>query len=236
MLKFKKLEQLVDKVYLSNKPYLSKFLDESEINYLSNHSKINIEFYGGFDNCKKKRAFLFPKDYDITPNFNLTVFKINYNKRFSSIHHKHVLGTLMALGIARDVIGDIVIGDDIYFAVTNEIKEFILNDFKVINQTTITLEETNDIIEIKDNFIEKEISASSLRVDLIVSNVYNLSRNQITDFVDKDYILINNQVVNKSFKQVNLNDTITCRTKGKFKIINISEGRNKLRIKINIYT
>lgn len=236
MLKFKKLEQLVDKVYSSNKPYLSKFLDESEIDYLSNNNKINIDFDGGFKNSKKKRAFLYPNDYDVNPNFNLTVFKIIYNKRFSTLQHKHVLGTLMSLGIARDVIGDIVVDDDIYFSVTNEIKEFILNEFKVINHTTITLEEVYSKIEIKENFIEKEISASSLRADLVVSNIFNLSRNQINDFFDKDFILINNQVINKSFKQINLDDTIVCRTKGKFKVINISEGRNKLRVKVKIYT
>ncbi len=237
MLKFKKLEQLVDKVYSSNKPYLSKFLDESEVDYLSKTNKINIEFNGGFLNSKKRRAYLYSKDYDITPNFNLTVFKIVYNKKFATIEHKHVLGTLMSLGIARDVIGDIVIDNDIYFSVTNEIKEFIITNFKVINHSTITLEEVEYDIELKDSFIEKEITANSLRVDLIVSNIYNLSRNQVNDFFDKDYILINNQVVNKCFKQVNLNDTIICRTKGKFKITNIQEGRNnKLKITINIYT
>ncbi len=236
-LKFKKLEQLVDKVYSSNKPYLSKFLDESEVTYLSKFNKINIEFFGGFNHSKKNRAFLSSKDFDVTPNFNLTVFKIIYNKKFTNIEHKHVLGTLMALGIARDVIGDIVVDNDIYFSVTNEIKEFIIQNLKVINKASIILEEVYDLIEIKENFIEKEITASSLRIDLIISNVFNLSRNAINDFFDHDYVLLNNITVNKSFKTVNLNDVIICRTKGKFKIVNIlnSTRNNKYKILIYIY-
>ncbi|MFI3252240.1 MAG: YlmH/Sll1252 family protein [bacterium] len=237
ILKFKKLEQLVDKVYSSNKPYLSKFLDESEVQYLSKFNKINIEFYGGFTHSKKNRAFLSPKEFEVKSNFNLTVFKVVYNKKFTTIEHKHVLGTIMALGIARDVIGDIVVDNDIYFAVTNEIKEFVVQNLKVINRASVSLEETNDSIEIKENFIEREITASSLRIDLVVSNVYNFSRNQINDFFDQDYILLNNDIVNKSFKTVNINDIIICRKKGKFKIVNIinSSRNNKHKILIHIY-
>ena len=35
-----------------------------------------------------------------------------------NIQHQHVLGTLMSLGIERDQLGDIMIGDEIQFILT----------------------------------------------------------------------------------------------------------------------
>ncbi len=234
MLKFNKLEQLIDKVYLNNRPYLTKFLDESEINYLKTHhyNKVNIEFDGGFTNSKRARALITPLDYELH-DFKLTVFKVVYNKKFASLEHKHVLGTLMTL-ISRDMIGDIYIDENIYFSCTNEVKEFLLLNFKVINKSSIILEEYTKEVFIKEVFEEKEITANSLRVDLIVSEVYNLSRNKVDEYFQKELVFINNQVVLKSFKQVVEGDIITCRGKGKFVISSVIH-RNKYRLKINLY-
>ena len=235
----KKILSDINKVE-SGRVVLLDFLDDNEgsiLEDLCEKNKIPYCKYGGFINSDRNRYIL--SLYEIEKaDFKINVYRINYNKRYYDIEHKHVLGTLMSLGIKRKTIGDIVITDkkDIYFSCTNEISKYILNELEFINRAKIELEEIDYEIENAINYEEKEILTSSYRLDGVISGVYNLSRSKSLEMITSGLVYVNHVLnMNVSFN-VSEDDEINVRHYGKFKVGelvgNTRSGRNKIKVLI----
>ncbi|WP_312095293.1 YlmH/Sll1252 family protein, partial [Niallia sp.] len=83
-------------------PKLTDFLDPREQKVLSliigDHREVKYAFFGGHEQTERKRAILYPDYYDVTKeDFNLSLLEVNYPKKFVTIEHPHVLGSLMSL-------------------------------------------------------------------------------------------------------------------------------------------
>ena len=217
----KKILSNINKV-LDGKVVLLNFLDETEASILEdicNKEKIPYYRYGGIENSDRNRYILSNYAVEDT-DFKISIYKINYNKRYYNIEHKHVLGTLMSLGIKREVIGDIVIDEkkDIYFACTNEISKFLTTELQFINKAKIELEKIDYNIKNIINYEEKEVLVSSYRLDCVISGVYNISRNKSLEII-KDGLVYINHINNMNVSHmVNIGDEINVRHYGKFKI------------------
>lgn len=232
----KKILSYIDRVY-DGKEILLNFLDETEsaiLEEVCRYEKVPFYKYGGIENSERNRYVLSNYDVD-NENFKIVVYKINYNKRYYSIEHKHVLGTIMGLGIKREALGDIIIDDknDIYFACTKEISKFIELNLEFINKAKIELEVIDYVVSNKINYEEKEILTSSYRLDGVISGVYNLSRSKSQELIKEGLVYINHiNNMNVSFI-VSEGDEINVRHYGKFKVdklLNITRsGRYKIK-------
>ena len=72
-------------------------------------------------------------------DFELTLFELQYPKKFVTIQHQHVLGTLMSLGIQRDQLGDIIVGEDIQFVLTKQLESYIISELTRIKEPQLNL-------------------------------------------------------------------------------------------------
>jgi len=234
----KKIYSYINKV-LDGKEVLLNFLDENEamiLEEICTKEKIPYYKYGGIEDSSRNRYILSNYDVD-NDNFKIIVYKINYNKRYYSIEHKHVLGTLMSLGIKREVIGDIIIDDnkDIYFSCTKEISKFINTELEFINKAKIELEEINYPIKNIIRYEEKEILVSSYRLDCVISGVYNISRNKSLEII-KDGLVYINHINNMNVSHiVNIGDEINVRHYGKFTIDRFLSITRSNRYKIVVH-
>lgn len=70
---------------------------------------------------------------------NSTLFELQYPKKFVTIQHQHVLGTLMSLGIQRDQLGDIIVGEDIQFVLTKQLESYIISELTRIKEPQLNL-------------------------------------------------------------------------------------------------
>lgn len=219
---------------------LYDFLDDNEgsiLEDLCNKNKIPFYKYGGIIDSDRNRYLL--SLYDVDNNdFKINVYRVDYNKRYYEIEHRHVLGTLMGLGIKRKTIGDIVINDkkDIYFACTEEISKFIINELEFINKAKIELEKIDYEIRNVINYEEKEILTSSYRLDGIISGVYNLSRSKSLEMITSGLVFVNHVLNMNVSYNVSEDDEINVRHYGKFKVGNLlgntRSGRNKIKVLI----
>lgn len=224
----------------NKKVILTKFLDLREqeiISYLVNNDNyIKVYFNGGYQDSEMKRALFLHNDIPYSNDlFNLRIYQIEYNKKFLNISHRNILGTLMSLGITRDNIGDIIHNDDAYFITTQEISEFIINSFNTINKVPISLKEI-PIIEfnVDLNYQEKNIIVNSLRLDLIISHTYNISRNKANDLIIGSFVKINHIMVDNNSYKCKINDIISVRTKGRMKILSINGKTKKDKISLKV--
>ena len=88
------------------------FLTPSQIEIVKNilGKEVNYKFYGG-EEYQRVKVYKNNEREDK----GVTCFKIIYNKNFGSVEHRSILGSLLSLGIKREVIGDIYVGDEVYY-------------------------------------------------------------------------------------------------------------------------
>ena len=129
---------------------------------------------------QKKRAIIAPLYFKPQPeDFELTLFELQYPKKFVTIQHQHVLGTLMSLGIQRDQLGDIIVGEDIQFVLTKQLESYIISELTRIKGASVKLNSipTEDMIQSEENWKVHSTTVSALRLDVVLKEMIHKSRN-----------------------------------------------------------
>lgn len=221
---------------------LTKFLDDtssSELRKIKTH-EFKVFFYGGYNEAERTRAILVSSDY-INPSFDefeIRVLEITLSSNIRPVSHRHVLGTLMAQGIKRETLGDIIINDNkVYVFVVSEMVNFIINNIFEINQIGVSIKEIeiSDLV-IKDNSEEKLINIASMRLDALVARVQNFSRNDACEVIKKGLVQVNHiECLNSSYS-IKINDLISIRHFGRVQIKEIvtTTKKDRLVVKVNI--
>lgn len=210
---------------------LLNFLDDAHLGVLKSQiiNDNNVYYYGGFKNADTLRAIISPYEV-LNEDFKIVVFKIIYNKKYYEIGHRNVLGSLMNLGIKRECIGDIVINDDIFFACTEEISDYIKDNLNYIGNAPVNLEKIDYEVENVIKYESKEYFITSLRIDNIISAAYNLSRKESHDMIINGLVFINHVLCLNPSKDIKLGEEISVRKKGRVKLSQIGGNTKSGRI------
>lgn len=234
----KRVQAYVEKAY-NGGVGLFPFLDEPRIEIILSEIKRNpkvfVEFYGGILNSDRVRAILssYPVEKE---DFKITVFQIIYNKQFNTVSHRSILGSLLALGIKRECIGDIVIdeGNNAYFATTKELEQFLIDEFHSVGKTPVELKKTDYPIENKIRYESKVYFLASLRLDAVISAVYHLSRKESLEMIQNGLVSVFHTIIFNSSHNVKKNDEISVRHKGKIKVMKIGNLSKSGRIVVTL--
>lgn len=216
----------------TNKPKFFGFLSAEQAvlaEKILQNRNISHHFFGGYDCAQRVMLGCFP---DWAENFSFPISAITFTYRKSdSLSHRDFLGSLMALGLKREAVGDILVenGRAVVFLNT-EIKNFVLNEVSKIGRTGVTLSEgfceplpqVSRLTEVTD-------TVASNRLDCIVSSVASVSRNTATELIESGFVSVNSVISQKSTKLVSEGDILTVRGKGKFIISSLSARTKKQR-------
>ena len=160
------------------------------------------------------------------------------NKIKEKYTHRNYLGVIVKLGLKREKIGDILVDKDgADIIACKEIIRFLefnlpgLNRFKECEVHEIKLDELRKIIIIPKY---KTIQVSSMRLDNIVSELANTSRNKSSQIIESQRVFVNYICETKITKQIKEKDLITIRGKGRFKIDEIVGNTKKGKINLKI--
>jgi RNA-binding protein YlmH len=213
---------------------LSDFLDPREqfifSSIIGNNSDLQLEFFGGNEYAERKRAVLAPFYEQITEvYFDLTLLQGTYPSKFVQLTHRDILGSLMSLGVKRSKIGDILLDNGKFQIIADsKMADYIQMNLTQIkrSQVQLTKENFENIISKKETWIEKHCITSSLRLDTMIKEIYNISRQKAVECITKGAIKVNFQVVDYPSFTIEEGDMISFQKKGRSKIVKI-EGKTK---------
>lgn len=233
-------DNYLDKAEYSN--VLTKFLDEVELSELINtiNNQYPFMIYGGYDNAERVRVVI-GNQIGLDEDFHISVIKIEYPSKFVKINHRNVLGTIMSLGINRNTIGDIIITDDetslIYVIVAKEMVSYLQNNLTSINNYPVKIKEVsvNDLKNVKlKEGISKTYIISSMRLDVILASVLNVSRNEINSYFEEKKVLVNHQICMNRHYEYKSGDLISVRKFGRILINDDIKTTKKNNLVINV--
>lgn len=227
----KKAISLLEKSFYTRKEVSSFFLNPFEISVLNDIAKINnIEIVFLSCNESSERQIFVANPYSNEINTRNYISVLEFKK--NNIKHPDVLGALLNLGLERNDIGDIYVGDEICeFVVLNKDKDFVkFNLSKIKNErVNIDLKKDNILNLPKIDYIENRGFVSSLRLDNIVSEFINLSRSKAKILIQRRLVKVNYQIIDNPSKIIDENSLISIRREGRFifdKVIGKSKKDN----------
>ena len=243
-----RLRELAERSYSSGIYTFTDFLSMSELSDALCDREISyagITVYGGAECCERKMIrFGNEEDLLYSVPFPISlVCAVPLSGEFSGkLTHRDYLGALMNLGIERSCIGDIFLnGNSAYIFCVERMADFIASNLqKAANERLEcrVLSEKDGLPEgVGPSVAEKTYSVSSLRVDAVISAVYNLSRSESLDVVKRGEVFVNQRECISPSKEIESGDTVSVRGKGKFiyRGVNYISRKGKNNISVDIY-
>lgn len=201
-----------------------------------NIGSIEFSLCGINEDCEKNMIAIKPKSFPHDElYFPVKYFKIINKSKFKELEHKHYLGTIMSLGIKRELMGDLIVEDGFcYGIVSDEIFDFLVENLKEIGKNPVIVEEINKSEVPGLKFKELIESISSVRLDNIVSVMTNSSRTKGQELIEAGDVCINYVVDKEKNNNLKEGDIVTIRKKGKFVFKKILGENKKGKIRILI--
>lgn len=214
-------------------PRFLGFLSESEAaicrEYLQ-RKDCEIWFFGGYEDALRNFLCVAPKGYN-KPTFPITPITFNYRKQ-DKLSHRDFLGSLMALGLTREKIGDILVEDGrcVTFAEKTAAK-YALMEISKVGRVGVTLcAGADEPLPERSKKQEFTVTVASARLDCIVSAICSVSRNKALELIEKDAVSVNSFLSNKCTRKIENGDKISVRKNGRFDIVSVDTLSKKGRI------
>ena len=221
---FIKLQQAYDMVQRKMVPKFTSFLDEGQVflarRYVEQYRLENALFWGGYKDAKRCMLGFFPDYMEPTGDaFPMASFTALYRKA-DCLSHRDFLGSLMALQIKREAVGDILVseGSCIMF-VTDKVAPLVSGEISKIGRVGVKIEPgiTMPILA-EEKFQEISGTVASLRLDCMVALLTGKSWEKAGDFIKAGIVSLNYRVEEKGSIPVTAGDILTVRGFGKAKV------------------
>jgi len=201
-----------------------------------NHTDLKVIKWGIFNNAERMKLLFIP-EYEDLPQMDLylTLLDIKYNQKFNQLEHKDALGALMALGIKRSRLGDIVVYDGGFqVSVDSGLSDYFLQSVDKIGRAGVTVRKIQSAEAKEKNETSKEISGTvkSIRLDSIVALCFSISRSEAQKLIDSEMVKVNHVVTSRTDFVPKETDLISVRGYGRFTINAILGVTKKDRIRI----
>lgn len=216
----------------TNRTILTPFLDETQQEILKKvaGNRVQVTFFGGFENAEKKRACI--SDYE--SDFEIVQLCAKLSK-YDKVSHSDCMGALYNCGCKIDHFGDIIVSEDcIRVFVCKSIADHVISSVTQIRRSKISFFEDDTVIE-KNVNIEWFIKiVNSLRLDSLVGACSNLSRAKAQNIIRSKNVKVNHIYLEDCSFVCDNNSILSIRGHGRFVFDEIIKKTSKDRYVIRV--
>jgi len=232
-----KLIDFAEQARKNHKYKLSGFLTPFEQSMAETIAKtlgdLKIEFDGGFIGAERKRAAFCHTDFEGTPSFEIAVIKSEWNGEFARLGHRDVLGSVLSLGIDREVVGDIIATKEFAkILVDKKLVDYFVMNLKQIGSSPVetTIDELSEIAPKEERVKEIKATVASLRADSITAAGFGMSRSKAAIEIAADKVKLNWQSVKNAAQSIKEGDVLSMHGRGRLEVTEIRGQTKKGRI------
>ena len=187
--------------------------------------------FGVFDDAERNVLGFFPSDiYPHPANggdaaeyeswAEIAVLEVR-GSGYRVFSHRDVLGSVMALGIKRETVGDILLTSDgytAYMAVSESVADYLCTVLENVANDRVHTKRVakNALPKVEKHFADMVLTLPSLRLDALVSELAKLSRDKAKKLFAAGKVSLNHAVVTAPDKAFAEKDILTVSGCGKF--------------------
>lgn len=241
----KRLAELAGRAFHNNYYTYTPFLGLAELSILDTAKRtrkemsgVKVYLYGGADGCERVvAAFGDEEAFGYSPEFSIICLKIEpvMQKFADKLTHRDFLGSIMNLGVEREVIGDIIVKDNIgYVFCLDGMAAYIIDNITRIKHTSVTCSVSEYVPEVKADAVLMNIQVSSARIDACVAKVYRISRGDAVTLIKGRRVYINGVLCEGGSYTLKTDDVVSVRGRGRFEFLGIERSNRKGNLTLNI--
>jgi len=233
-------------------PVSSCFLSPRELyfgaQYLRTHGMTGrfLE-WGGYESAERKKLIVLPEYMEGVTHEGLSDYGAECDiaalsvtgSGFVKVTHRDFLGSILGLGLERDVLGDIVLFEGEKNGATvicdSGIADYISANLINVGRDTVKVKRvTLDASFLPERkFLPIRDTVASARLDCIVASVCSLSREKAREAVVAGLVELNFETEERPDRGVTAPATLSVRGYGKFKINSVSDVTRKGRFRLD---
>ena len=242
----KRLLELAERSYNNNVYTFTPFLGLSEQQaFYEVQREVAYAGYGmegGSPLCERRMIrFGSPETFGYEEEYPIQCLKIEpMTPKFAEhLTHRDFLGAIMNLGIERSTVGDIFVEDKeaIVFC-QDSIADYLIGNLEQVRRTRVKCAVSEVAEQLRSPVMEQlSLTVSSVRIDTVISKLYNIARSQSMELFRTGRIYVNGRVTENNSYTLKSGDTVTARGFGRF-IYTGEQGetrKGKVRIGTEVY-
>lgn len=232
------LSRITDACHRNFEPQFFDFYDEvlqKKIVDTIKNSGVPYLFFGGYADAERKMLCIYP-EYVLETELDWPIFAIEFDKTIP-LDHRNVLGELMHLGITRESIGDINVGDKMVQVVVHQrLHDYLWINFNQVkgHAINVRLKEYAQINGFQKEFKRLSVIVASNRLDGVINKIWGFSRQNSLVFIKQGKVRVNYTEIEKNDFRLQPGDVISLRGKGKARIVSMNERTQKGNIRLEV--
>ncbi len=168
----------------------TQFLDPGERLVLEEHSylwEVGMANCGGYDGAEREVVAFYPGEDDPTPEYYpLAAVQVSGNFQFASVTHRDYMGSLLSLGLKRELFGDILVQPEGCQVILHaSALNWVLANWQSVGRVTVQVSEIAlSEVQAPEREVQERVSTvSTLRLDAVTAAAYGISRSKAADLI-----------------------------------------------------
>jgi len=224
-----------------NRTLTTAFLDPRQLELadvvLCRESAYAYTVYGGYPEAERNLLCIFPAQHkEKLPE--LEAVRVSWKGPAGQVGHRDLLGAVLAIGLKRDQVGDIITTSEqqaVVIVAAAQAAYISANLTEVgharVESTTIDLA---DLPLPKDDGRDIKGTVPSLRLDAVISLGFSLSRSKVVLLIRGGIVRVNWRPVDSPAHQLKEGDQVSLKGKGRLLLTSVEGETRKGRIHINL--
>lgn len=195
-----------------------------------------VTFDGGFPESERTLMVCYPEYLQPETAEYLSLLECT-GRDIAGLNHRDYLGSLMGLGIVRENIGDILVGEEKTFIFLKpEITNYVLENLTKIGRCGIHLNRVPVSSAQLPERPVKEVNGTvaTLRLDAVLAVGTGLARGKSAELIESGQVSVNWEPIQEVSAAVKEDDVISARGFGRMKLKKIGGTTRKGRVGITI--
>lgn len=192
-------------------------------------------FRGGYERAERKMLFFLPDWQEEADASDAMAFLRAAWHESEHPTHRDLLGSLMALGVERETLGDILVSEgSADLIVSAGVAQYLLDNWTGAGRTALRLTAIGaDALRVPEQKV-KEIrdTVATLRLDAVTAAGFSMSRGKAAELIAAGRVQKNYREVTKGDASVAQGDVISARGLGKFEVAEVGGLSKKGRTSI----
>ena len=213
-------KDLSERAFRTGKPYASAFLSAGAL--ASERLRNPCVLFGGIPEPERVRFVALPEpSFAVREEDYVAALRVEVNDR-GRYSHRDYLGSALALGVSRESVGDICVGEGFADLIaTPAVACFLAEHLQSVSRTgcRCRLISLAEIVVPERECSEATFSVSSARLDCMLSAVFGVSRNEAKSLVEKGFCQVNRVSAEKPERLLVPGDAVALRGYGRFRLL-----------------
>ena len=219
-----------------NTPCFLGFLDQREqaliVRRASVFGDVKWHLFGGYEGAERAVLAVFPDFFqEEYLEFPFGAVAFHYRKA-QKLTHRDFLGTLMAAGVRRDTIGDILCGEGLTVVfLSNEIVPYICENVKQVGGEGVSITpHYSGEFPISHEYLDIKDTVASPRLDSVVKSLLHISRDEAAQLVRGGLVSVDHLPAETISRNLSAPCTVSVRGHGRFIIDGFGPETKKGRL------